>query len=920
MKCILAFVLAAAGCAAADFATGQAARLVIGQSTYTRQEPGASQSLVGGISGLAYANDMLFVADSNRVGANPINHRVLIYRGISQLPGPADELVYTRRCPVCTNSKDPADTPLLGAATVLGQANFSNTGVNGNTTGVANAPATQSGLRTPTAIASDGRILAVADTDNNRVLIWNRIPTGNNAPADVVVGQPDFTRSSVPPGNVPNNKSMRGPQGVWLQDGKLFVADTQNHRVLIYNSVPTSNGSAADIVLGQPDFNTFVEPDLTQAKVNAQAGNMLNPVSVTSDGTRLYVTDLGHNRVLIWNSLPTRNQAPADVVLGQPDMNGALPNNSYRLERVGDKDVQRKVLCESNGTDTDGNPTYPSRCNSTLNFPRYALSDGQRLFVADGGNDRVLVYSKIPTQNGQPADIIIGQLGGQINQASDAADSLRTPLSLAWDGANLYVSDAFNRRITVYSTGEHNIPYTGVRNAASREIYAVGGVTVGGTIKEADEVTVKIADKEYKYKIVKDDTFAKIVAALVNLINAGAGDPKVFASENPIVNGIVLTSRIPGEAGNEIQYSVSTSENAVITAGASGATLSGGQDAAKIAPGTVVTILGENLSDASASAPEGEYLPDELAGAQVYFDGIRAPLFFVSPTQINAQIPFEVLDTTSLAAWVRTRRANGSVTVTTPVSVTIVPENPGIFAEEGNDPRPGVILHGSSQATGTVSVDGSVKEGEIATVTIEDRTYTYTVKAGDTLQSIRDALIELINQDPQVEAYPAGVFTRIRLRARVPGPEGNGIRYTARAPEGSQVILTATGVALCCANVAFSRVTEANPAVPGETIIVLATGLGLPKPQDQVNTGTKYRGGVNEPVEFVSSLAGGKTANVLSAGLQPGSIGIYEVHLELNSDLPTNPQTQLTIAQFLYVSNIVTIPVVNPNPPAPAAP
>lgn len=85
--------------------------------------------------------------------------------------------------------------------------------------------------------------------------------------------------------------------------GSLYIADTQNHRVLIYNTVPTANGAAADLVLGQPNFTTFVEPDISQAKVDAKATNMLNPVAVTSDGVRLYVTDLGHNRVLVWNSI-----------------------------------------------------------------------------------------------------------------------------------------------------------------------------------------------------------------------------------------------------------------------------------------------------------------------------------------------------------------------------------------------------------------------------------------------------------------------------------------------------------------------------------------------------------------------------------------------------------------------------------------
>jgi uncharacterized protein (TIGR03437 family) len=147
-----------------------------------------------------------------------------------------------------------------------------------------------------------------------------------------------------------------------------------------------------------------------------------------------------------------------------------------------------------------------------------------------------------------------------------------------------------------------------------------------------------------------------------------------------------------------------------------------------------------------------------------------------------------------------------------------------------------------------------------------------------------------------------------------------GIAYSARAAEGGQVILTATGSALCCANQEGARVTEDNPALPGETLIVYATGLGLVKPdeaRDAMVTGAKYRGPEqNEPNEFVSSLAGGKTANVLGARLLPGAVGIYEVILELNSDIPTNPRTQVTIAQDIYVSNIVTFPVVNPVPPA----
>lgn len=893
-KFLLLYVCAVAG--AAEFYTGQAARMVIGQKTFTSATPGASEDLVGAVSGLAVAGDILFVADANRVGAGPNNHRVLIYRNISQeLPPPDAEISpYAGRCPVCTGTAD----------VVVGQPDFAKSEFK---------VGTQDGMRLPTAVASDGRRLVVADTDNNRVLIWNSIPAVNGQSADLVIGQQNF--QGFTPGL--SSSTLRGPQGVWIQGERLFVADTQNHRVLIWNSFPTSNGKAADLVLGQPDFTTRQADDLNQQELKPTQNNLLNPVSVTSDGTHLFVADLGHNRVLIWNSIPTQNQQPASVVVGQKDFTSFLSNNVLGL-------------CLPTGTSSEGNELFPPRCAATMEFPRFALSDGRRLFVADGGNDRVLVFNEIPTDNGARADLVLGQLSGQVNQISDSAEPLlvasarcvRAPMSLAWDGTNLYVSDPYNRRVLVYSEADLPLVNTAARNAASLEVYAVGAISFSGEPKENDEVTVKIEDKEYKYKGAKDEQIPVYVTKLVDAINANGGDPNALATPNLDLGAIILTARAPGEDGNAVDFSVTTSEGATILATTSGATLSGGQDAAKIAPGTIVTIIGDNLSDGTESArPNADPLPWELADTQVYFDGIRAPLFYVSPTTIRAQIPWEVLDVDSINAYVRTRRRLGRVTVTAPIAIPIIRQNPGIFADAGPDPRPGIVEHFSSYATGTVSVDGTAQTGNVATITIEDRSYTYTVQQGNSLADVRDGLIAAINQNPEevVEASPAGVFTRVRLRAKKPGPDGNGIKYGVQVPEGAQVILTPTTPALCCANVAGARVTEDNPALPGETIIVYSTGLGLIKPLEAlalVGTGERYKGTeLNEPIEFVSSLAGGKTANVLYAGLKTGEVGLYEVHLELNSDLPTNPATQLTIAQDIYVSNIIAFAVRNPNTP-----
>jgi hypothetical protein len=268
---------------------------------------------------------------------------------------------------------------------------------------------------------------------------------------------------------------------------------------------------------------------------------------------------------------------------------------------------------------------------------------------------------------------------------------------------------------------------------------------------------------------------------------------------------------------------------------------------------------------------------------------------------------------------VRTVGPDGTARITTAIAVPVIPQNPGIFAQDGIDPRPAVALHGSSFATGVISVDGSVKANDIATVVIEDREYSHTVQASDTLTTIRDSLVEKINaaEEEKVRARASVVFTRIILEAKVPGFEGEGIAYSGKTNEGASVIVSAFSSALCCSNEEGAPITEANPAKPGETILIYATGLGIVQPDDAkyaTYTGSKYRGPeLNAPNAPVDAIAGGKTANVLTANLKPGMIGTYELRLQLNSDLPTNPQTQLTIAQDIYISNIVTFPLVNPN-------
>ena len=890
---------------AADFINGQAARGEWGQYNFTQGLNSTQQNILGGASGLAYANGTLYVADSNRLGATPQNHRVMMFNSAA-MPGAKDDL-YTKphasaSCWLCA----------FPAFNVLGQANFQS-----SVPGRLDIPTTSGGsMNAPIAVGTDGRILAVADTDNNRVLIWNSIPVNSTTPPNIVLGQATFTAFQSP--QPVNANSLRGPQGVWIQNGKVFVADTQNHRVLIWNSIPTQNNQPADLVLGQANLTTAFAPSVSVG-INplTTASRLLNPVAVTSDGTRLFVADLGYNRVLIWNSIPTSNAQPADVVIGQPDMTSSVPNFVT-------------ALC------SDAATNGARLCADTLNFPRFALSDGTRLFVADGGNDRVLIFNHIPTTNGANADLVLGQpdfatdiitsqTGDITSTAIDntgAPDTTPAPTSLAFDGTNLYVSDAYNRRVVVFTPADTPLASNSVVNWASEIVRQEGSVVISGTIVANDTVTVTIAGTGYTYTVKSTDKVDDIARGLVSLINAS--DPNATALfQGAGTGGLYLSSKGINLPFDAISLAASASNPTNLTVTASGSYLTSGT-AATGAPGMLVEINGSNLSDSTYSLETRNAsadLPTGLGNVQVYMDGIPAPISAVSPNRVVAQVPFEYTDRNSTSVYVRTVHNDGSVTVTTPAPLYIAPANPGLFNAPvtPDQPRPWPATgatHQPGNPTAVVSIDGTVTANDTATITIAGTSYTYKVQSGDTLLSIVNGLVSLINADPNVTAAPGGAFTRVVLTARQPGAAGSGITVAGSASSNATVTVTAYTSSTCCNVNPNSPITATNPAVPGEMIQMDATGLGLVQAPNGaiVNPagGQRHTGPTpNSAVNSVSATMNAETAQVVAAGLPVGNIGRYVVQMIVPVDLGSNANTPVYIAQNAFISNTVTIPVAS---------
>lgn len=302
----------------------------------------------------------------------------------------------------------PPVTDGQAADLVLGQATF--------TTETANTPfegaATMDG---PWEVFTDGARLWVGDSGNARVLQWNSLPIANAQAANYVVGQTSLGSHT---DGLTQTLLGTGSGFLFVVDTKLLVADTANNRVLIWNTIPTTNGEPADLVLGQTSFTTGTSGN--------GASNLYGPSGIWSDGTTLLVADAFNHRVLIWTTFPTVNGEAADRVLGWSDFGM-------------------------------GGPAISPPTSSSLRNPRGLFFDGTHLLVADSVNNRVLVWNGMPTANNEAADVVIGQ-GGFDNSAANAGSAqvsavgLSSPHSVTVSCGVLYIADSINDRVVVHTS------------------------------------------------------------------------------------------------------------------------------------------------------------------------------------------------------------------------------------------------------------------------------------------------------------------------------------------------------------------------------------------------------------------------------------------------------------------------------------
>jgi hypothetical protein len=277
---------------------------------------------------------------------------------------------------------------------------------------------TASQLYAPRGVFFNDEVFAVADSGNHRILIWHTPPDHDGQTADVVLCQPDFqTEGPNARGRGPEN-GLHLPTAIMVCKGHLLVADAWHHRILVWNQVPTISDTPPDYAIGQSDLSS-TEPN--RGGTISEAG-LYWPYGMGFAGGRFYVCDTGNRRMAVWNGLPESDR-PADLVLGQ--------SNAHE------------------GEENRGGPANAS----SFRWPHAIAGNEDLLYIADAGNHRILGWSRHPTAD-TDANIVLGQpdftASTEFPYIKQGPARLRFPYSIALEEDVLAVADTANNRVLIW--------------------------------------------------------------------------------------------------------------------------------------------------------------------------------------------------------------------------------------------------------------------------------------------------------------------------------------------------------------------------------------------------------------------------------------------------------------------------------------
>jgi len=441
--------------------------------------------------------------------------------------------------------------------------------------------------------------------------------------------------------------NLKFPAGITFDSaGNMYIADASNSRIRKVDKngvITTFAGTGAFAISGDGGAATAAALNRPYGVATDQAGNLyiadtyndlIRKVTASSGSISTIAGTMegfgGDGGAASGASLDT----PTAVVLDTAGNLYIADTLNNRIRKVTTDGKINTIVGDGNNADFgDGGPAISASVNRPMGL---ALDSAGDLYVADTASHRI----RKVTPDGTITTIAGNGSGGFQGDGGPATEaSLYYPKGIVVDPStgNLYIADWLNSRVRVV-TPDGNI--NTVAGNGSYDYYGDGGPATSAALRFPWGVTVDPAGNVY----VADDensTIRKLtlVAPLVSAIPKAA--PQINAA------GGVLTD--PAFGG----FSA-------------------------IAPGSWIEIHGSNLAthsrDWTVADFHGAQAPTSLDGTSVTIGGHAAFISYISPTQINAQVPSGV----GLGAQdVRVTTAAGT---SDPQTVAVNQVEPGLLA------------------------------------------------------------------------------------------------------------------------------------------------------------------------------------------------------------------------------------------------
>ena len=298
------------------------------------------------------------------------------------------------------------------------------------------------------------------------------------------------------------------------------------------------------------------------------------------------------------------------------------------------------------------------------------------LYIADSGNDLIRRVDK----NG----IITSYVGG----TGPTSRSLLNPTGICFDAAGvLYIADSGHNRIARFVSGATSL--TTVAGNGEAGFSGDGGAARSARLNHPSSVAVDAAGNLY----IADTTNSRIrkVTTDGNIFTiAGNGSIGYFGDGGNGTSAALNFPRGIAVAGDGKVYIADTGNSVIRVLTASVPAASGVSNAAsfaaQVSPGAIASIFGAGFGENTAQGELGlisNALPTSLSGISVTVNGTLAPLFYVSPGQINFQVPWKTTASSSGTAAVAVVVNGGPSNV---VQVPLLTAAPGLFLYDAGLP------------------------------------------------------------------------------------------------------------------------------------------------------------------------------------------------------------------------------------------